>query len=160
MGGTLRNALVGLATVLAAARGPVCRRAGGVASQSGQGVTPTRIMVGVTYPDVSAIRSVINVDPGNYQAAYKALFNQINAQGGLDGRKIDAVYATVDPLGTAGAATACTQLTEDDKVFIVLGFFQLPDTACYVQTHAVPIVGQSLRRSPVGRRPRRPGSTT
>jgi hypothetical protein len=29
-------------------------------------------------------------------------------------------------------------------VFAVLGFFQQPDTACYVQTHHVPIIGASL----------------
>jgi hypothetical protein len=50
----------------------------------------------------------------------------------------------VDPLGTAGAATACTQLTEDDKVFAVLGFFQAVDTSCYLETHSTPIVGYSL----------------
>jgi Periplasmic binding protein len=114
------------------------------AQGSGQGVTNTTIKVGVTYPDVAAIRNLINVDPGNYQVAYTALFNQINAHGGLNGRKIVPEFAAVDPLGTAGAATACTQLTEDDKVFAVLGFFQQPDTACYLQTHAVPIVGASL----------------
>jgi ABC-type branched-subunit amino acid transport system substrate-binding protein len=87
---------------------------------------------------------VINVDPGNYQVAYTALFNQINAKGGINGRKISPVFAAVDPLGTSGAATACTQLTEDDKVFAVLGFFQQVDTACYLDTHSTPIVGYSL----------------
>jgi hypothetical protein len=76
--------------------------------------------------------------------AYATLFNQINAHGGLNGRKIVASYSAVNPLGTAGAATTCTQLTEDDKVFAVLGFFQQPDTACYLTTHAVPIIGASL----------------
>ena len=118
--------------------------ADGAQSQSGQGVTPTSIKVGVTYPDVAAISNIINVDPGNYQVAYTALFDQINAHGGIDGRKIVPVYAAVDPLGTAGAATACSQLTEDDKVFAVLGFFQAADTACYVDTHVTPIIGASL----------------
>ena len=116
----------------------------GAAPAPGQGVTSGTIQVGVTYPDVAAIRKIINVDPGNYQVAYATLFNQINAHGGLNGRKIVASYAAVNPLGTAGAATACTQLTEDDKVFAVLGFFQQPDTACYLTTHAVPIIGASL----------------
>jgi ABC-type branched-subunit amino acid transport system substrate-binding protein len=110
----------------------------------GQGVTPTSIKVGVTYADVAAIRNIINVDPGNYQVAYTTLFNQINAKGGIDGRKIVPVFAAVNPLGTAAAATVCTKLTEDDKVFAVLGFFQQPDSACYVQTHNVPIIGASL----------------
>jgi hypothetical protein len=114
------------------------------AAESGQGVTAGTIKVGVTYPDVAAIKNLINVDPGNYQVAYTALFNQINAKGGIDGRKISPVFAAVDPLGTAGAATACTQLTEDDKVFAVLGFFQAVDTSCYLETHSTPIVGYSL----------------
>jgi len=117
---------------------------GADASPAGQGVTPTSITVGITYPDVAAIRTVINVDPGNYEIAYTTLIKQINAHGGINGRKITPVFATVDPLGTAGAATACTQLTEDSKVFAVLGFFQAVDTACYVNTHDVPIVGASL----------------
>ena len=43
---------------------------------SGQGVTPTSIKFVVTFPDVAAIRQIINVDPGNYQVAYQSLFNQ------------------------------------------------------------------------------------
>ena len=53
----------------------------------------------------------------------------------------------MDPLGTAGAATACTTLTEDDHVYVALGFFQAVDTACYVQTHDTPIIGTSLSAS-------------
>ncbi len=142
----MHKAFVGLIAVLTSMVGVVALGAApaGAQGESGQGVTPTSIKVGVTYPDVAAIRQIINVDPGNYQVAYQTLFNQINAQGGINGRKIVPVYATVNPLGTAGAATACTQLTEDDKVFAVVGFFQAPDTACYVQTHNVPIVGASL----------------
>jgi ABC-type branched-subunit amino acid transport system substrate-binding protein len=111
---------------------------------SGQGVTASSIKVGVTYADVAAIRSIINVDPGNYKVAYTALFDQINAQGGIHGRKIVPVFAPVDPLGPAGAATACTQLTEDDKVFAVVGYFLPADTTCYLDSHATPIIGLSL----------------
>jgi hypothetical protein len=114
------------------------------AVQAGQGVTSNSIKVGITYPDVAALRSIINVDPGNYQVAYTTLISQLNAHGGINGRKVVAVFAPVNPLGTAAAATACTKLTEDDGVFVVLGFFQVPDVACYVQTHNVPIIGASL----------------
>ena len=48
------------------------------AAQSGQGVTSKTITIGITYPDVAAIRNLINVDPGNYQVAYTALIDQIN----------------------------------------------------------------------------------
>ena len=116
----------------------------GSESQNGPGVTPSTIRIGITYPDLSALKNVINVDPGNYLVAYDTLIKQINAQGGLKGRKIVPVYAPVNPLGTAPAATACTHLTEDVKVFAVLGFFQPADTGCYVQTHDTPIIGASL----------------
>jgi hypothetical protein len=140
----MRKATSALAVLFMSATGLVAAGAGAGAAESSPGVTAGTIKVGVTYPDVAAIRNLINVDPGNYQVAYTALFNQINAKGGINGRKITPVFVAVDPLGTAGAATACTQLTEDDKVFAVLGFFQAVDTACYLQTHPTPIVGYSL----------------
>ena len=114
------------------------------------GVTPSSIKIGITYPDVAAIATIINVNPGNYQVAYNTLINQINAQGGINGRKITPVYAPVDPLGTAGAATACTKLTEDDQVFAVLGFFQAADIGCYVTGHDTPIVGGYAEQCPGG----------
>jgi hypothetical protein len=123
----------------------VFNQAGAAAGgQSGPGVTSGAIKIGITYPDLAAIRNIVNVNPGNYVVAYNTVIDQINAQGGIDGRKIVPVYASVDPLGTAGAATACTQLTEDDNVFAVVGFFQAADTNCYVNTHDTPIIGASL----------------
>ncbi len=143
----MQRALAGFAALLISITGLIqlvsLSAAAGTSAQS-QGVTSSSITVGITYPDVAAIRNLINVDPGNYQVAYTTLIDQINSHGGINGRKIVPVFAPVDPLGTAGAATACTQLTEDDKVFAVLGFFQAVDTACYVDTHDVPIVGASL----------------
>ena len=123
----------------------VSGRAGAAgSSQSGTGVTSNTIKIGITYPDLAAIRNIVNVNPGNYLVAYNTVINQINAQGGINGRKIVPVFASVNPLGTAGAATACTQLTEDDNVFAVVGFFQPADTNCYVNTHVTPIIGASL----------------
>ncbi len=122
--------------------------AAATSSQSVQGVTPTMIKVGITYPDVAAVKGIVNINPGNYKEAYQALIDQINARGGINGRKIVPVFAAIDPLGTAPAATACTELTEDDKVFAVMGFFQTPDTACYVQTHHTALVGASLTDAP------------
>ena len=136
-------ALTGVLSVGMASAQLVTAGAAG-ASESGQGVTASTIKVGITYPDIAAIRNLINVDPGNYPVAYTTLINQINKAGGINGRKIVPVFAAVDPQGTAGAATACTQLTQDDKVFVAIGFFQQVDTACYVQTHDTPIIGASL----------------
>ncbi len=146
---SMRKAITAMAVALVSMTGLVQLVAVGAASaaQDGQGVTPTGIKVGITYPNVAAIASIINVDPGNYQVAYTTLINKINAHGGINGRKILPVFAPVDPLGTTGAATACTQLTEDDNVFAVLGFFQSADVACYLSEHDTPIIGASLSAS-------------
>ena len=117
---------------------------GAAPDQSGQGVTPTSIKVGITYLDAAAIQNIVNINPGNYKVAYTALINQINAMGGINGRKIVPVFEPIDPIGTAPAATACTALTEDEKVFAVIGFFQAADTACYVETHDTPMIGATL----------------
>ena len=142
----MRKALVVLAGLLTFTTGlaQLITASAAGAAQSAQGVTPSTIAVGITYPNVAAIRNLINVDPGNYTVAYTTLINQINAAGGINGRKIVPTFAAVNPLGTAGAATACSQLTQDDKVFLAMGFFQQVDTACYVQTHDTPIIGASL----------------
>jgi ABC-type branched-subunit amino acid transport system substrate-binding protein len=142
--GRLRLALTLLASVCVLQLAASTAANAGSESQNGPGVTSSTIHIGITYPDLTALRSVINVDPGNYLVAYETLIKQINAQGGINGRKVTPVFAPVNPLGTAPAATACTHLTEDDKVFAVLGFFQPADTGCYVQTHDTPIIGASL----------------
>lgn len=118
--------------------------AGSTTATPGQGVTPTSIKLGITYLDAAAIKNIVNIDPGNFQVAYTALINQINAKGGINGRKIVPVFEPVDPIGTTPAATACTALTEDDKVFAVIGFFQAADTACYLDTHDTPLIGATL----------------
>ena len=143
----MRKAIAATAVLLLSLTGIIQFVAVGAASGAtgaGQGVTSSSIKIGITYPDVAAIRSIINVDPGDYQVAYTTLINQINRGGGINGRKIVPVFAPVDPLGTTAAATACTHLTEDENVFAVLGFFQAPDIACYVNTHNMPIIGASL----------------
>ena len=143
----MRKAIAATAVLLLSLTGMIQLVAVGAASgatEAGQGVTSSSIKIGITYPDVAAIRSIINVDPGDYQVAYTTLINQINRGGGINGRKIVPVFAPVDPLGTTAAATACTHLTEDENVFAVLGFFQAPDIACYVNTHSMPIIGASL----------------
>ena len=146
----MRRTFTGITVVLATITGLVLTgpgAAGGTAAGLGQGVTPTSITLGITYLDTAAIKNVVNIDPGNFQVAYTALIHQINAKGGLNGRKIVPVFEPVNPIGTSGAASACTALTEDHKVFAVVGFFQPADTACYVQTHDTPIVGATLSTS-------------
>jgi ABC-type branched-subunit amino acid transport system substrate-binding protein len=119
----------------------------GNSSRNSTGVTSTSIRVGITYPDLTQLQKTLNVDGGNYRDAYLTVINDVNAHGGIKGRKIVPYFAPVNVIGTAPAATACTQLTEDDHVLVAVGFFQAPDTACYLKTHDTPIIGASLDAS-------------
>jgi hypothetical protein len=110
------------------------------ASSATQGVTATTIRVGVPYIDVGAavLRTLgVDIDYGSFPDAFNALIDNVNAHGGINGRKIVPYIVAVTPVGTAPAATACTQLTEDDAVFVVLAPLQ---PTCYLE-HNVPVVG-------------------
>jgi hypothetical protein len=109
------------------------------ASSAAQGVTATTIRVGVPYIDVGAplLRTLgVDINYGSFPDAFNALIHDVNAHGGIDGRKLVPYFVAVTPVGTAPAATACTQLTEDDSVFVVLAPLQ---PTCYLE-HNVPVV--------------------
>jgi len=105
------------------------------------GVTKDEIKIGITYPDLEAIRRVTNTNHGDYEKAYRAVIDDLNKQGGVDGRKLVPVFAKIDPLGTAPAQEACVKLTEDEKVFVAMSFFNADAPLCFVQSHDTPILG-------------------
>ena len=108
-----------------------------------QGVTATTIRVGIPYVDLSDVRQFgITLDQGNYPDAYNALITNMNAHGGIDGRRLVPYLVAVNPVGTAPAITACTQLSEDDSVFVAIAPQQ---TDCYVQQHHVPVIAGSFQ---------------
>jgi hypothetical protein len=105
------------------------------------GVTDDSIKVGVTYLDLEAIAEVVDIDQGDYVAAYTALFDDINANGGINGRMVEPVFEAVSPIGTDSADTACVTLTEDEDVFLAMGFFRTDEPACYLETHQTAVLG-------------------
>ena len=117
----------------------------GAATRSGttttNGVTPKEIKLGVTYVDLESIRSQINLDIGNFPKMYTALLDDLNAKGGINGRKVVPAFAPVNPLGTAPSQEACVKLVEDEKVFAVTGFFLGDAPLCYVEQYTTPVVG-------------------
>ncbi|HEY7068666.1 MAG TPA: hypothetical protein VH479_01065, partial [Acidimicrobiales bacterium] len=109
------------------------------------GVTDDTIKVGVTYVDTQALVAAgLHYDLGDHQAVYQALFDDINASGGINGRKIEPVFAPIDPVSTAPAEEKCVQLTEDEDVFVVTGFFLADAVLCPVATHATAVVGGEM----------------
>ncbi|MBL7490264.1 ABC transporter substrate-binding protein [Frankia sp. AgB1.9] len=108
------------------------------------GVTADSIKIGFVFPDLSVVKQYIHIDHGDYKATFQALIDKVNAAGGIDGRKIIPVYGAVNVLSPAGASDTCVHLTQDEKVFAVLGSLNADDVMCYVQTHKTAVVGGDL----------------
>ncbi len=137
---TKRNQLVAAAGTAVLLCGITWISPASASSNTTQGVTATTIRVGIPYVDVGAapLRALgVSMNWGSVPDAFDALIHDINTHGGINGRRIVPYIVAVNPVGTAPAATACTQLTEDDSVFAVIAPL---DATCYLQ-HNVPVVG-------------------
>jgi Periplasmic binding protein len=144
-------ACVGIAAALSLAAGCASSKsdAGGSSSTTAKsatgpapGVTADKIKIGVTYVDTNSLKKVnLNFNLGDFKGSYQALANAINAAGGINGRKLELVFAPIDPTGTASADAACLKLTEDEKVFLIVGFFLNDAVVCPNSTHKTAIVG-------------------
>jgi branched-chain amino acid transport system substrate-binding protein len=81
-----------------------------------QGVTDSAIAIGLHTP-MTGVASSYGVA---YEHAARIVFNEINAKGGINGRKINLIVE--DDRSDAGAGVgAVTKLLNRDKVFLVLG---------------------------------------
>jgi hypothetical protein len=105
------------------------------------GVSADAVKVGITYADLASIRELTNIDHGDYEASYQVLIDEINAAGGINGRTIEPIFAPVNPVGTAPAEEACVRLTQDEQVFLAMGYFQQDAVLCYVETNATAALG-------------------
>jgi hypothetical protein len=109
------------------------------------GVTDDTIKVGVTYVDTEAlVASGLNYDLGDHEAVYQALFDAINADGGINGRQLEPVFAPIDPTSPAPAEEQCVRLTEDEDVFVITGFFLTDAVTCPLGTHSTAVVGGEM----------------
>jgi hypothetical protein len=108
------------------------------------GITADAIKLGITYVDLKAIAAVTSINHGDYEANYRAVIDDVNEHGGINGRRIDPVFAPVNPIGTQPAEEACLKLTEDDKVFAIIGFFQTDAVLCPVENHDTAVLGGEM----------------
>jgi hypothetical protein len=108
------------------------------ASPADQGVTPTSIRIGIPVIDFAALQAVgVKLNDGSFQDAYLALTAYMNAHGGVDGRKVVPYFVLTNPAVASSGTSSCSELTEDDKVFIVM-LPVYPD--CYLVTHDTPVI--------------------
>ena len=109
------------------------------------GVTEDAVKVGLLYVDTSALSTAgIDLELGDVEGAYHALVDDLNANGGINGRLIDPVYTPVDPIGTEGAERACVEVTEDQQVFVAAGLFLADAVLCVVDTHETAVIGGEM----------------
>ncbi|MDE0699397.1 MAG: ABC transporter substrate-binding protein [Acidimicrobiaceae bacterium] len=95
---------------------------------SWRGVTEDTITVGVAMLNFDLLKE-INLSPagwGDQQGVWEALIAKLNANGGINGRTVEAVYEYYSPIDPVDAERVCTALTEDNEVFAVLGGFVGP----------------------------------
>lgn len=114
---------------------------------SWKGVTSDTITIGVSMLNFELLQEMglTAAGWGDQQGVFQALVDDLNANGGILGRNVVAVYDYYSPIDAADAERACTVLTQDNEVFAaVLGFVgPLAGTAdpCFAGTNNTPLVG-------------------
>ena len=113
------------------------------AGELGRGVTADTIKIGFSYIDLATLAEagVIRVSHGDYEKVITALVDDVNANGGVNGRTLELVTAKYSPIGNEEQLAACTKLTEDDQVFAVLNGFLTDNQLCVVEQHETALVG-------------------
>jgi hypothetical protein len=116
----------------------------------GPGITKTSIYVGLV--DVknqgaanSALGATGTTSDIQYRKPYDIVINDLNAKGGIWGRKVVPVWATIDTTSSQTidqqGEAACATWTQDNKVFAILGGVQGGVTEeCTEKAHAVDVV--------------------
>jgi len=111
----------GPTTIAAAAATTSTSTGPGALTASFRGVTATTIKVGFVNIDYTCIKQFVDYNFGNQPAIDQVFIDDLNAHGGILGRKIVPVYKSICPIGNTTSLAVCTSLTEDDKVFAVMG---------------------------------------
>jgi hypothetical protein len=95
------------------------------AEELGEGVTADSIKVAISYVDFECIKAFVDEIRVDQDKAFQEYIDYVNDQGGINGRRIEAVYYSHCPIPGAepSALTTCTAATEDDNAFAVIGLF-------------------------------------
>lgn len=106
----------------------------------GPGVTDSTVKVVFVGVDLGTTGSTLGfrtADAGDLPAQVEALETWVNANGGIAGRRMEAVFRSYEASDDSPAAEEklCNQVTQDDKAFAVVltGQFQANARPCYAQ---------------------------
>ena len=123
---------------------------------SWRGVTEDTITVGVSMLDFELLKELnLSQGWGDQQGVWEALIANLNANGGINGRTVEAVYEFYSPIDPIDAERVCTALTQDNEIFAVLGGFVGPlgGTAdpCITGLNETILVGGEINADELGR---------
>jgi hypothetical protein len=123
----------------------------------GTGVSANEIKLGVSLIDYKCIpKAYVDSIYVDQPGAYNAFINDINEKGGINGRKIKAVYKMICPLQPAAAVSACTSFTDDSRVFAVIGTMYDPTgdaQLCVTKQHKTVLITDGLSQEMIGKAP-------
>jgi ABC-type branched-subunit amino acid transport system substrate-binding protein len=125
-------------------------------TDSFRGVTSTTIKIGVAIVDYDCIKQFVDFNHGPQQAVEQSFIDNINHHGGILGRQIVPVYKTYCPIQPSVALDACQSLTQDAKVFAVLGVFAPTSPAaqlCLSRDHQTILIGHELQQATISQAP-------
>ena len=111
-----------------------------------RGVTADTIHIAVTYLDIDYLKQIgmFNLTWGDQELVIRALVDDINNRGGINGRMVEVAIDKYNPIGVTEAEAACLRMTEDNEVFAVLFGFRGPAEVaniCIVDQQETVLVG-------------------
>ena len=120
---------------------------GGGAAGGGPAAKPSgpAIKVGIMILDLANVTALGFPATGDVESTRKVWqhwVDQLNAAGGINGRPVEAVFTTYDPLSQSSMREACLYLTENKKVFLAIasGGFIGPPMLCFTEEHGTPLL--------------------
>lgn len=112
------------------------------------GITADVVTVGVPVPDLSAMGDTeggvkFAESFGDMRAQYQTAIDALNQRGGINGRQVRAEYRSYKAADLDAMRAACIYLTEERKVFAVLGGFYGDPILCVTEQHRTPMVAMA-----------------
>ena len=92
-------------------------------TDSFRGVTKTSIKVAFVVVDFKCLEQFIDNNQGDDEKIIKVFVDDMNKNGGILGRQIEYVFHRSCPLKQDEVAKLCTDMTDDEQVFAVLGVY-------------------------------------
>ena len=112
-----------------------------VLTASFRGVTEDTIRIGVGFWDTTLFGFGFFGEP---QLVWDALVGEVNAEGGIYGRSLEASIAGFNPALPNEMLATCISLTEDHQVFAVLGGLRGDANFCVSEQHETIHIGSQV----------------